>query len=363
MPSRLAVRLASILSPIRRMCSALRTDEVDAVLGEDFGEARVLRQEAVARMHRVGAGDLAGGEQRRNVEIAVARGRRADADALVGEPHMHGVGVGGRMHRDGRDAELLAGAQHPERDLAAVGDQDFVEHRGGGPAAHSMIISGSPNSTGLAVLDQDLRHRAGARRRDLVHRLHRLDDEQRLAGRRPCCRRRRTACAPGAGAEIGGADHRRGDDAGMLGRIGGAATAAGVAPAAAAAATAPPTMRLTSRPRPTRTRRPSRSISISVRPVSSSSFASSRISSWSISALALGHAVARVLSRRRVLSAWRRALPSCAARPRSRAHSPGCRSRRSRPWPRAIRRNAWRHGFARVDVGDVDLDHRHARPP
>ena len=41
---------------------------------------------------------------------------------------MHGVGVGGGMHRDGRDAELLAGAQHPERDLAAIGDQDFIEH-------------------------------------------------------------------------------------------------------------------------------------------------------------------------------------------------------------------------------------------
>ena len=107
----------------------LGSDELDAVLVEDFGKARVFRQEAVARMHRVGAGDLAGGEQRRHVEIAVSRGRRADADALVGEPHVHGVGVGGRVHRHGLDAELLAGAQHPERDLAAVGDQDFVEHR------------------------------------------------------------------------------------------------------------------------------------------------------------------------------------------------------------------------------------------
>ncbi len=106
----------------------LGADEMDVVLLQDLGEARVLGQEAVARMHRVGAGDLAGGEQRRNVEIAVARRRRTDADALVGEPHVHGVGVGGRMHRDGGDAELLAGAQHAQRDLAAIGDQDLVEH-------------------------------------------------------------------------------------------------------------------------------------------------------------------------------------------------------------------------------------------
>ena len=107
----------------------LGADEGEIVLGEDLGEAGVLGQKAVAGMHGVGAGDLAGGEQRRDVEIAVLGRRRADADALVGEPHMHGVGVGGGMHRDGGDAEFLAGAQHAQGDLAAIGDQDLVEHR------------------------------------------------------------------------------------------------------------------------------------------------------------------------------------------------------------------------------------------
>ena len=105
-----------------------RADEGDVVRGEDVGEARVLGEEAVARMHGVGAGDLAGRDDARNVEVALGRRRRPDADALVGEPHMHRVGVGGRMHRDGLDAELLAGPQHPQRDLAAIGDQDFGEH-------------------------------------------------------------------------------------------------------------------------------------------------------------------------------------------------------------------------------------------
>ena len=80
MPSRFAVRFASILSPMRRICSALGPMNVDLVLGENFGEAGVFRQEAIARMHGVGAGDLAGGQQSRNVEIAFARRRRADAD-------------------------------------------------------------------------------------------------------------------------------------------------------------------------------------------------------------------------------------------------------------------------------------------
>ena len=129
MPSRLAVRLASILSPMMRMCSALGPMKCHAVVGEDFGKARVLRQEAVAGMHGVGAGDLAGRQNGGDVEIAVFGRRRADAHALVGKAHVHGVGVGGGMHRHGRDAELLAGAQHAQRDLAAIGDEDFIEHQ------------------------------------------------------------------------------------------------------------------------------------------------------------------------------------------------------------------------------------------
>jgi hypothetical protein len=45
---------------------------------------------------------------------------------------VHGVGVGGRVHGHGRDAELLAGAQHPERDLAAIGYEDFLKHGSAG---------------------------------------------------------------------------------------------------------------------------------------------------------------------------------------------------------------------------------------
>ena len=37
-----------------------RADEGDLVLFEDLGEAGILGEEAIARMHGVGAGDLAG---------------------------------------------------------------------------------------------------------------------------------------------------------------------------------------------------------------------------------------------------------------------------------------------------------------
>ncbi len=105
-----------------------RADEGDLVLGQDAGKARVLAEEPVAGMDGVGARDLAGGKDRGDVEVGVAGRGRPDAHAFVGEAHMHGIAVGGRVDGDRLDAELLAGAQHAERDLAPVRDQDLVEH-------------------------------------------------------------------------------------------------------------------------------------------------------------------------------------------------------------------------------------------
>ena len=80
-------------------------------------------------MDGVRAGDLAGGQKARDVEIAFGGRRWADAHRFVGELDVHGVGVRRRMHGYGLDTELLAGALDPESNLAPVGYQDLVEHR------------------------------------------------------------------------------------------------------------------------------------------------------------------------------------------------------------------------------------------
>ncbi len=94
MPSALAVVLASILSPIMSDVFGTRPDEVDPVLGKDLGEPGILRKKAVAGMDRLRARDLAGRHDRRNGQIAVARRRRADAHALIGQPDMHRILIG-----------------------------------------------------------------------------------------------------------------------------------------------------------------------------------------------------------------------------------------------------------------------------
>ena len=105
-----------------------RSDERDAVLVDDLRKGGVLGQEPVAGMHRVGVGEVAGGDDRGHVEVALARVGRTDAHALVRESHMHRVVVRRRVDRHGRDPHFLAGAMNAKRDFAAVGDQDLLEH-------------------------------------------------------------------------------------------------------------------------------------------------------------------------------------------------------------------------------------------
>src|SRR5436305_2266689 len=120
-------------------------DKGKAVLLDRGGKIGVLGEKADAGMDRVGAGDRRRRQDRLDIEIAGARRRRADADRLVGEPHIHCPRVGGRMHRDGLDPQLVAGAMNAQRDLAAIGDQHLLEH-----AQYLMASSVSPHPSSAA---------------------------------------------------------------------------------------------------------------------------------------------------------------------------------------------------------------------
>ena len=75
------------------------------------------------------------------------------------------------MHGDGRDAELLRRAENAQSDLAAVGDQDFLEHqavlpcatrRGGRPPKGVEGISAGPRSVTSRRRDRSGDTRRGA---------------------------------------------------------------------------------------------------------------------------------------------------------------------------------------------------------
>ena len=123
----------------------LRTDEDQVVQLDDLGELGILAEEAVAGMDRVRAGDFRRGYDVRDVQIAVGRRRWADADRLVRQPHVHRIGVGGGMDRDGLYPHFAARTVDAQRDFAAVGDQQLLDLR---HAAYSTTTSGWSNSTG-----------------------------------------------------------------------------------------------------------------------------------------------------------------------------------------------------------------------
>jgi hypothetical protein len=93
-----------------------------------LGEAGVLGQEAVAGMDEVGAGAPGRVEQALDREVAFRRRRRTDAEGLVRHQDVrrHPVDLGVDGHR--RDVHLPAGADDPDRDLAAVGDEQLHRH-------------------------------------------------------------------------------------------------------------------------------------------------------------------------------------------------------------------------------------------
>ena len=101
--------------------------EGDAVVAADLGEAVVLGQEAVAGMDGVGTAGGGRRENVRDVEVAAAAGGFAHAHRLVGELHMQGVAIHRAVHGHGGNAQLPAGAQDPEGDLATVGDQQLAD--------------------------------------------------------------------------------------------------------------------------------------------------------------------------------------------------------------------------------------------
>ncbi|OIQ77151.1 hypothetical protein GALL_411650 [mine drainage metagenome] len=105
-----------------------RADEGEAGLFDPFGEVGVFGEKAVAGVDGFGIRHLGGGNDGRHVQVALRRGRRADAHRLVGQPDVFGFAVRLGIDHHGLDAEFATGALHPEGDFPAVGDENFFEH-------------------------------------------------------------------------------------------------------------------------------------------------------------------------------------------------------------------------------------------
>ena len=118
----------SILSPIASIALGFGPMKTMPCLLQRRAEGGALGEEAVAGMHGFGAGRLAGLDDLLGDEIALRGRRRADMHRLVGHLDMHRVAVGIGIDRDGGDPHLPRRLDDAAGDLAAIGDQDFLEH-------------------------------------------------------------------------------------------------------------------------------------------------------------------------------------------------------------------------------------------
>ena len=166
------------LSPMTVDGLGRRADERHAPLGDGLGEVGVLGEEAVAGVHRVGAAALDDIEDRLGVEVALGGGLPTEGVGLVGEADVQGVAVEVGVHGHRGDAHLLACTDDSDSDLAAVGDEDLVEHaiwwhawRGPTPDEQSRA-PGSPTCAGSPRPDRPTltcsRPRAEGRRSGVV---------------------------------------------------------------------------------------------------------------------------------------------------------------------------------------------------
>ena len=145
-------RRASDLSAIARIASGGGPIQTQAGRFHRLGEAGVLAQEAVARMHGRGARRPRRRDDAVDAQVGIGGALAADRDRPVGDAGVRRVAVGIGGDRDRFDAEPARRARDPDGDLAAVGDQDRAQHRASAPARGRvcMYLAMMPSITSSA---------------------------------------------------------------------------------------------------------------------------------------------------------------------------------------------------------------------
>ena len=111
--------IARALGPMNTMPSASRA----------LAKACLLGEEPVSRVHGFRSRLPARGDDLVDDQIGLGRGCRADVHPLVGHRGVQRTDVGVRKDGDRPDAHAPRCPDHPAGDLAAIGNQQFLEHR------------------------------------------------------------------------------------------------------------------------------------------------------------------------------------------------------------------------------------------
>src|SRR6516162_5570267 len=105
------------------------TNKLNVARTAHFREMRILRQKAVPGMDRFHVGDLRGADQTRDIQVAVAARRLANADFLVRQMKIGCVPIGFAEDGNDLDTQIPAGANDPQGNLTTIGNENSLEHR------------------------------------------------------------------------------------------------------------------------------------------------------------------------------------------------------------------------------------------
>ena len=106
------------------------TNPDDPGIAHGAGEPLPLGEKSVTGMNRLGAGELRGLDDFVAAQVALARWWRSDENRFVGFSHVRRAHVGLAVNGDRLYAQLLAGADDAQGDLATIRDQYFPKHGG-----------------------------------------------------------------------------------------------------------------------------------------------------------------------------------------------------------------------------------------
>ena len=81
-------------------------------------------------MNGVGARHFSGGDQALNAQVTFLAGGRTNAYGFIGLLNPWTIAVGDAVHAHRTHAQLTAGANHSQRNLTSIGDQNSFKHDG-----------------------------------------------------------------------------------------------------------------------------------------------------------------------------------------------------------------------------------------
>ena len=126
-PASRAARRAASLSPRPASVAGAGPTKTRPAARQASAKAALLGQEAVAGVDRLGPGGQGRRHDAVGAQVALGGRGRAQSDRLVGRSHVGRGGIGIAVDGHALEAQLTAGPDEADGDLAPVGDEDARE--------------------------------------------------------------------------------------------------------------------------------------------------------------------------------------------------------------------------------------------